>query len=53
MLEIKNNPQVYTTQEGAKNWIHTNLYQETALCLDSFFWPKVEAATVNLYNYYP
>ena len=46
MLEIKNNPQVYTTQEGAKNWIHTNLYQETALCLDSFFWPKVEASTV-------
>ena len=53
MLEIKNNPQVYTTQEGAKNLIHTNLYQETALCLDSFFWLKVEASTVNLYNYYP
>ena len=53
MLEIKNNPQVYTTQEGAKNWIHTNLYQETALCLDSFFWLKVEASTINLYNYYP
>ena len=52
MLEIKNNPQVYTTQEGAKNWIHTNLYQETALCLDSFFWLKVEASTVNLYNFY-
>ena len=53
MLQIKNNPQVYTTQEGTKNWIHTNLYQETALCLDSFFWLKVEASTVNLYNYYP
>ena len=51
--EIKNNPQVYTTQEGTKNWIHTNLYQETALCLDSFFWLKVKASTVNLYNYYP
>ena len=35
--EINNNPQVYTNQEGTKNWIHTNLYQETALCLDSFF----------------
>ena len=46
MQEIKGNPQVYTTQEGTKNWIHTNLYQETALCLDSFFWPKVEASTV-------
>ena len=53
MQEIKGNPQVYTTQEGTKNWIHTNLYQETALCLDSFFWLKVEASTINLYNYYP
>ena len=31
----------------------TNSYQETALCLDSFFWLKFEASTVNLYNYYP
>ena len=53
MQEIKGNPRVYTTQEGTKNWIHTNLYQETALCLDSFFWLKVEASTINLYNYYP
>ena len=53
MQEIKGNPQVYTTQEGTKNWIHTILYQETALCLDSFFWLKVEASTINLYNYYP
>ena len=53
MQEIKGNPQVYTTQEGTKNWIHTNLYQETALCLYSFFWLKVEASTINLYNYYP
>ena len=52
MQEIKGNPQVYTTQEGTKNWIQTNLYQETALCLDSFFWLKVEASTINLYNYY-
>ena len=51
--QIKNNPQVYTTQEGTKNWIHINLYQETALCLDSFFWLKFEASIVNLYNYYP
>ena len=29
--EIKNNPQVYTTQEGTKNWIHTNLYQDRSL----------------------
>ena len=53
MQEIKGNPQVYTTQEGTKNWIRTNLYQETALCLYSFFWLKVEASTINLYNYYP
>ena len=44
---------MYTNQEGTKNWIHTNLYQETALCLDSFFSLKVEASTVNLNNYYP
>ena len=43
---------MYTNQEGMKNWIHTNLYQETTLCLDSFFSPKVEAFTVNLHNYY-
>ena len=49
MLQIKNNPQVYTTQEGTKNWIHTNFYQDIALCLQSFF----EASTVNVYNYYP
>ena len=53
MQKIKGNPQVYTTQEGTKNWIHTNLYQETTLCLDSFCWLKVEASTINLYNYYP
>ena len=53
MQEIKGNSQVYTTQEGTKNWIHTNLYQETALFLDSFFWLKVEASTIYLYNYYP
>ena len=45
MQEIKGNPQLYTTKEGTKNWIPTNLYQETALCLDSFFWLKVEAST--------
>ena len=45
MQKIKGNPQVYTTQEGTKNWIH--------ICLDSFFWLKVEASTINLYNYYP
>ena len=33
--------------------MHTNSYQETALCLDSFFRLKFEASTVNLYNYYP
>ena len=53
MGEIKSNPQVYTTQEGTKNWIHINLYQETALCLDSFFWLKFEVSIVNLYIYYP
>ena len=53
MQEIKGNPQVHTTQDGTKNWIHTILYQQTALCLDSFFWLKVEASTINLYNYYP
>ena len=53
MQKIKGNPQVYTTQEGTKNWIHTNSYQETALCLDSFFWLKVQASTINLYNSYP
>ena len=53
MQEIKGNPRVYTTQEGTKNWIHTILYQETALCLDSFFWLKVEASTINLFNYDP
>ena len=47
MQEIIGNPRVYTTQEGrTKNWIH-------ALGLDSFFWLKVEASTINLYNYYP
>ena len=53
MQAIKGNPQVYTIQEGTKNWIHTILYQETALCLDYFFWLKTEASTINLYNYYP
>ena len=53
MEEIKSNPQVYTTQEGTKNWIHINLYHETALCLDSFFRLKVEASTFNLYNHHP
>ena len=38
MQEIKGNPQVYTTQEGTENWIHTCLCQETVFCLDSFFW---------------
>ena len=54
MQKIKGNPQVYTTQEGTKNWIHTNSYQETALCLDSFFWLKLTyIIIINLYNYYP
>ena len=53
MQEIIGSPRVYTTKEGTKNWIHTNLYQETALCLDSFCWLKVETSTINLYNYYP
>ena len=53
MQEIKGNPQLYTTKEGTKNWIPTDLYQETALCLDSLFWLKVEASTINLHNYYP
>ena len=51
--EIESNPQVYTNQEGTKNWIHINLYHETAPCLDSFFRLKKEASTFNLYNHYP
>ena len=50
---MKINPQVYTNQEGTKNWIHSSNYHETVLCLDSFFRLKVEASTVNLYNYHP
>ena len=46
MEEIKSNPEVHTTQESTKNWIPLNIYQETSLCLESFFLLKVEASTV-------